>query len=157
MSLLRYLKDPKCFEKNRDSFYGLFEVSDRKTLIEEANRMMNRMYPERMTDDPQKSPVQNINDITICMAMSASNSNHNLRDIEQEFNIYEKTYQKSENLKKLEKALLTIKPSSIESERIFSSVGRIVTKFRTRLSDENLNSLVILRQFYLSTENKDTS
>ena len=58
------------------------------------------MYPERMTDDPQKSPVQNINDITICMAMLASNSNHNLRDIEQEFNIYEKTYQKSENLKK---------------------------------------------------------
>ena len=76
---------------------------------------MNRMYPERMTDDPQKSPVQNINDITICIAMSAtaqkmdafldddlpaSNSNHNLKDIEQEFNIYEKTYQKSENLKK---------------------------------------------------------
>ena len=134
--------------------------------------MMNHMCPERMTDDPQKSPVQNINDITICIAMSAtaqkldafldddlpaSNSNHNLRDIEQEFNIYEKTYQKSENLKKLEKALLTIKPSSVESERIFSSVGRIVTKFRTRLSDENLNSLVILRQFYLSTENKDTS
>ena len=135
--------------------------------------MMNRMYPERMTDDPQKSPVQNINDITICIAMSAtqkldafldddlpaSNSNHNLKDIEQEFNIYEKTYQKSENLKKLEKALLTIKPSSVESERIFSSVGRIVTKFRTRLSDENLNSShpVILRQFYLSTENKDTS
>ena len=62
---------------------------------------------------------------------------------------------KSENLKKLEKALLTIKASSVESERISSSVGRIATKFRTCLSDENLNSLVILRQYYLSLENKD--
>ena len=81
--------------------------------------------------------------------------NQNSRNIEQEFAIFEKCYQKSENLKKLEKALLTIKASSVESERIFSSVGRIATKFRTRLSDENLNSLVILRQYYLSLENKD--
>ena len=81
--------------------------------------------------------------------------NQNSRNIEQEFAIFEKSYQKSENLKKLEKALLTIKASSVESERIFSSVGRIATKFRTRLSDENLNSLVILRQYYLSLENKD--
>ena len=56
-------------------------------------------------------------------------SNQKLRNLEQEFQIYEKSYQKSENLKKLEKALLTIKPSSVESERIFSSVGRIVTTY----------------------------
>ena len=66
----------------------------------------------------------------------SNQSNQKLRNLEQEFQIYEKSYQKSENLKKLEKALLTIKPSSVESERIFSSVGRIVTKFRTRLSDD---------------------
>ena len=67
----------------------------------------------------------------------SNQSNQKLRNLEQEFQIYEKSYQKSENLKKLEKALLcTIKPSSVESERIFSSVGVIVTKFRTRLSDD---------------------
>ena len=59
-------------------------------------------------------------------------SNQKSRNLEKEFEIYEKSYQKSENLKKLEKALMAIKPSSVESERIFSSVGRIVTKFRTR-------------------------
>ena len=53
----------------------------------------------------------------------SNQSNQKLRNLEQEFQIYEKSYQKSENLKKLEKALLTIKPSSVESERIFSSVG----------------------------------
>ena len=68
----------------------------------------------------------------------SNQSNQKLRNLEQEFQIYEKSYQKSENLKKLEKALLTIKPSSVESERIFSNVGRIVTKFRTRPSDDYL-------------------
>ena len=130
---------------------------------------MNRLYPKKVSEsDPRKSPVQSLNDITICQTMSASEKlnafldedlpvelNQNSRNIEQEFAIFEKCYQKSENLKKLEKALLTIKASSVESERIFSSVGRIATKFRTRLSDENLNSLVILRQYYLSLENKD--
>ena len=42
-------------------------------------------------------------------------------------------------------ALLTLKPTSVESERIFSNVGRIATKYRMNLNDKNLNALVVLR------------
>ena len=53
----------------------------------------------------------------------------------------------------LEDALLTLKPTSVESERIFSNVGRIATKYicicRMNLTDDNLNALVVLRAYYL--------
>ena len=50
----------------------------------------------------------------------------------------------------LEDALLTLKPTSVESERIFSNVGRIATKYRMNLNDKNLNALVVLRAHYLN-------
>ena len=50
----------------------------------------------------------------------------------------------------LEDALLTLKPTSVESERIFSNVGRIATKYRMNLTDNNLNALVVLRAYYLN-------
>ena len=49
-----------------------------------------------------------------------------------------------------EDALLTLKPTSVESERIFSNVGRIATKYRMNLNDKNLNALVVLRAHYLN-------
>ena len=46
----------------------------------------------------------------------------------------------------LEDALLTLKPTSVESERIFSNVGRIATKYRMNLNDKNLNALVVFER-----------
>ena len=46
------------------------------------------------------------------------------------------------------RALLTIRPTSVESERAFSSLGLFATRLRTRLSDESLDALVFMRQFY---------
>ena len=47
-------------------------------------------------------------------------------------------------------ALRSVKPTSVESERCFSGLGRFLTKFRTRLSDRNLNCLLVLRHFFLN-------
>ena len=44
--------------------------------------------------------------------------------------------------------LITIKPSSVESERAFSSAGLVCTKIRSRLRDESLDSLCFLRAFF---------
>ena len=70
--------------------------------------------------------------------------------ISDEFRMYKRTGQKTKRLRLLEKALMNLKPSSVESERIFSSVGRIATKYRMRLNDDNLNALVVLRAYYLN-------
>ena len=69
--------------------------------------------------------------------LPASNLNHNLRDIEQEFNIYEKTYQKSENLKKLEKALMTMK------QVVLNQNGFLVVLVALSLSSEHVLVMTI--------------
>lgn len=44
--------------------------------------------------------------------------------------------------------LLTIKPSSVESERAFSAAGLMVTKIRSSLSDRSLDALCFLNAFF---------
>ena len=79
------------------------------------------------------------------------NSDNNLTfTLSDEFYMFEKTCEKTRRLKMLEDTLLTLKPTSVESERIFSNVGRIATKYRMNLNDKNLNALVVLRAHYLN-------
>ena len=51
-------------------------------------------------------------------------------------------------LKKLYKAIGSIPPSSVESERIFSITGSFVTKVRSSLGDESIDALVFLKKYY---------
>lgn len=48
-------------------------------------------------------------------------------------------------LDKLYKALLTIRPSSVASERVFSVAGNIITKTRSRLDRRSADALVFLK------------
>jgi len=45
-------------------------------------------------------------------------------------------------------SLLSVPPTSAESERAFSSAGSVCTKLRTRLSDKTLNELEFLRAYF---------
>jgi hAT family C-terminal dimerisation region len=44
--------------------------------------------------------------------------------------------------------LLTIKPTSVDSERAFSNAGLICTKVRSRLSDQSIDTLAFLRSHF---------
>ena len=48
----------------------------------------------------------------------------------------------------LYKALMTIKPTSVEAKRAFSAMGFFVTKLRNRMSDKTLDALITMRQRY---------
>ena len=52
------------------------------------------------------------------------------------------------NLEFVYKSLLSVTPTSVESERAFSAAGYLCNKFRSRLSDENLNNLLFLRAHF---------
>ena len=69
------------------------------------------------------------------------------------------TYNVSYNLKgtmewsgRLEKALSTIQPTSVEAERAFSVAGRFLTKLRTRMLDSTLDGLVFLNHAFKATK-----
>ena len=44
--------------------------------------------------------------------------------------------------------LMTVPPTSVEAERAFSAAGLFVTKLRSRLSDNSIDTLCFLRAFY---------
>lgn len=59
------------------------------------------------------------------------------------------------NLTKVYKALKSIPPTSVESERVFSSAGMICNKIRSSLNDDSLDALVSLRSFFQIYQNFD--
>ena len=59
-----------------------------------------------------------------------------------------KTGEKTEKLKKLEAALYTVQPSSVESERAFSAAGLFLTKLRCSMSDKTFDRYCFLKTYF---------
>jgi hypothetical protein len=95
------------------------------TLEEELNEIINGVY-----DEPQ-----------VC---------HEYNSLKTEFNAFAKTGCRTGNLQKLYDALLTIKPTSTDVERVFSTTNWFCSKIRSRLSDKSLSALVFLKLYYES-------
>ena len=64
-----------------------------------------------------------------------------------EIDLVRKTGTKSTRLTLLLKALYSIPPTSVESERAFSAAGLFVTKIRNRMGDDILDGLCFLRSY----------
>lgn len=69
--------------------------------------------------------------------------------IKKEFLLFEKTGKRTPNLETLYKALISVKPTSTENERVFSISGNVVSKIRSRLSDKSINALVYLKAYFI--------
>ena len=72
----------------------------------------------------------------------------------QDFKLFEATKKRSDRLEKLFQALLTTKPTSVDSERSFSVGGSFCTKIRSRMNDNTLSALVSLKQYFKNREQK---
>lgn len=76
---------------------------------------------------------------------SESSMTHSV--IRKEMALFDASSKRPENLQKLFKALKTIKPTSVESERAFSGLGWFVSKLRTRLQDKSIEAMSFLKVF----------
>ena len=65
-----------------------------------------------------------------------------------ETKLFEANGERTQNLEFLYQALMTGKPTSVESERCFSNAGVFATKVRPRLGDRSLCDLVFLRVYF---------
>ena len=70
------------------------------------------------------------------------------KSLAQDFKMFEATQKRTEYLDNLFHALMTAKPTSVESERTFSVGGGFATKLRSRLNDNTLSGLVSLKMFF---------
>ena len=68
--------------------------------------------------------------------------------VRSELQLFNSTGQRGKYLEMAYQALLTIKPSTVDGERIFSSAGFLTSRLRTRLSD-NLVDRIIFTKVYL--------
>ena len=73
--------------------------------------------------------------------------------IKKEMSLFEGGGNRGKYLQTAYDALLTIPPSSVESERAFSAAGMIVTKLRTRMTDHTLDELVFMRAYFQKLRN----
>lgn len=49
--------------------------------------------------------------------------------------------------------LMTVPPTSVDAERAFSAAGQLVTKIRSQLFDESIDTLCLLRAYFVNEKN----
>ena len=73
--------------------------------------------------------------------------------LKKELKLFEASGTQTQGIEILYNALLTIQPTSVESERVFSTTGTFVNKIRNRLSDETINALTVLKTYFFQNQN----
>lgn len=138
-----------------------------KNILNFAGKLSKRLFNVQIQDD-EDSEIQNSDSMSenlslqdelnlLLKSSESSQISQNMdvcKVLKQEFLLYRNTGKRSENLEKLFNALLTIKPTSTDVERVFSIATNFCTKIRSRLSDNSLNALIFLKFFYRKTSLK---
>ena len=158
MTLLLYLKCGKIPRTNND-----FTYSSKNVAIAYANEIINRIQiqsvvavapaiSEDLVDETTDSDdyivelSSNLNQelrTAISSVLVTQNVTTNIETgLKTDFKILDGTKKRTEMLDNLYLALLTVKPSSTATERVFSTSGNFLTKIRSRLKFESLDALV---------------
>ncbi|KAF2883631.1 hypothetical protein ILUMI_22539 [Ignelater luminosus] len=172
---LEYLKKKIDDRRNNDN-ERITRNCTKTALIKFTEELYNRLFPSSSNSVEDDNQIQTLDNeqgsnttsfefqlkraIETAATATASNAEaHITRSlIKKEFQLFESTGKKTPNLENLYKALMTIKPTSTENERIFSLSGIFVTKIRNRLSDDAINALVFLKAYFIKNrgQKKDT-
>lgn len=158
VSLLYYLSHEKPLTSNNHS---VLTYSNKKEIRATVVKVYNRLFP----NDPSLPSSSSDIDVSVVETKDLSvkerllarinkrKSNESgvgpgMPSLNKEMDTFDKTGVLSIRLKKLRDAVLTIKPTSTESERIFSTSGHFVSCKRTRLSDDSINAIVFNKYYF---------
>ena len=150
IKLLRCLKDPAIIpSKATITFAGnlasrLFGVSD-DVEDEAAKESPNIDENENLTLQDELNMLLQKEELS---SAQFGRSDTDFKWLKSEFMLFKNTGKRKENLQKLYDALLCIKPTSTDVERVFSICTNFCTKIRSRLSDKSLQALVFLKFYY---------
>lgn len=171
--LLQYLYNPEKLNKG-DSF-GIFNNSNKTTVlngfVELIERQTIKSSPitvdhneSEKTSNSSLKPENNkiplflsmrqkldfiINEKINAPVTMENSKTSGLKDIiRKEMNYFSDHGVKGKYLEIAFQSLLSIRPTSIESERAFSSASYFCTKVRSRLDDESLNVFCFLRSYF---------
>lgn len=156
------------------NFPKLNKTAILKSLVSIATRMQlfKQKYIQQINDDSdtdQDEVVEIDNECGNIMTMKqkldeaiskqanyiiAGKKTHTFQDniklIKREMTLFEDEGTRGIYIQQIYDLLLTIRPTSAESERAFSAAGQICTKIRSNLNDKSLDALCFLRAYFQS-------
>lgn len=162
VSVLQYLTNPTSYFSDNDNTFGQ-RISSDEMCAELADMVKghlditkNNNHLQNSDTDPSHMLSLSIEDELnqeIIKATSLEKPSAHTGDpsvaIRLEMALYENGGQKGRYLTMAYSRLLTIQPTSVEPERIFSSAGMICSRLRTSLSDHSLMAISFLRTYFL--------
>lgn len=158
-TLISFFKNLDIFNDDND-FENLFSNASKDSVFSYAEQLYDRLFcgetelNEFETSDESDIELEITFEEKLNAAIKNTNektksiSNSQTSSIKKDLTFFEGSGQKTENIQKLFDALLTIRPTSVESERVLSLTGLLVTKIRNRLSDETINALTVLKTYF---------
>lgn len=171
VGVLIYLNNPTLYYKDMEKDINNFIVLDNDTIRMHIVNIIAKYFDtseEQKQDSSEKISNPEITNVKDQLGLelqkaieesqrqtkthSADKNDGDELDLETlvkvEMVLYDNGGNMGANLTKVYKALKSIPPTSVESERVFSSAGMICNKIRSSLNDDSLDALVSLRSFY---------
>ena len=160
IGLLKYLHDgPKAF--NEKPYNKSFKMPDRKDVEKKAKQILIKLYKKaseketNVQDSSSEVDAENDNQFEAklmaamknAMSKPASPNDKQFKNLGAEFKAFDATGIRSDNLENLLNALLSIKPTSVSSERAFSISGSFLTKRRARLRNSIVDDLCFSKDY----------
>ena len=133
----------------------------RKDVVNKAKEILMKLYndaaekesnsQDNKTDEMSNSEEDFETKMRLAMEKEmlqpVSPKDKQFKSLDAEMTAFETNSKKSQNLLNLYNALLSIKPTSVSSERAFSISGTIVTKRRARLSNARVDDICFSKDF----------
>ena len=162
ISLLRYLTTGSAKDEEKDK---LFKLDSKNQMIKTAKKLFKRLFPKLDSATNDTEDVENVNFVNddedesfesrlekeiFKGTQAAKPSECEIDEIANDFAYFEKNKKKPDSLELLYKALLSIKPTSVEAERNFSAANFFLSDRRAgKMSHGMLDNLCILRAYFL--------
>ena len=134
----------------------LFKDFDANAMNQDKDDQEDVEEDVMITDEPEKSLSERLDEYLASSSKPANNFVLDKKDISavvgHEMKLFEQTKKLPRNgfLQLIHTALLTIPPTSVESERAFSIFGYFCNKLRSSLKSATINALIFLREHYKS-------
>lgn len=158
VSLMLYLANAE--NLNKKSYSSLASIREINQL---AVELMQRLFEEEDRDLEEVYETESISSTTSSESFTDKLqkfvNEYNLPDashhsssinFKKEMQNYAKFKIRSPTLDKLFSALMTIQGTSVAAERNFSESSNVITKFRSKLSDENIDAIIFLKYYFRS-------
>ena len=167
IQVMEYLANPNYTKWKTDAFG---EKIDASNIKKRAVKMITRLFPQSEQDESIDSN-ENVMQEDSQTAMQEDSQDQSMEQqfasiydqkgapedkpvydfskvMKYEFSAFEQSGKRSETLENLYEALCTVPPTSVESERAFSTVGLFATKIRSSLADNSIDALLTLRVYF---------